>query len=371
VRFAIPELAAVGLYDPTAPDAADRLALLEWLGDHGATIEQMVRAARAGSLTEVATELGRARGPRLTLEEASARAGVPVEQIKSILFAVGLPVVRNDDPVLTEDDARSLSAFAAGEALFGRAAIRRFTQVLGAALARIAEAAIAVSLANLEGPLEQGGASELALAQARFRATETSRPLADAISHLFRAHLEVAGRRLRSVRPDDSLDTARLTVGFVDLVGFTTLSRRIDPRDLARIVDRFEEAAHDVTASHDGRVVKFVGDEVMFVTPAPEAACDIAISLVERFADDASVTPRGGLASGEVLMRGGDYYGPIVNLASRLAELAVPREVLVSDALRAQATGGGFRFEPAGRRMLKGFDAPIPLFAAERDSAGG
>jgi class 3 adenylate cyclase len=369
VRFTITELRAAGLYEPTAPDAADRLALVEWLADHGATIEQMARAARAGSLLAVATELGRASGPRLTLAEAAARTGVPVERIEAILFALGLaldPV----EPTIAEDVAQSLSAFIGGEALFGREAIRRFTHVLGASLARIAEAAIAVSLVNLEGPIERRGAGDLAVAEARFRAGETSRPLADAIGHLFRAHLEVAGRRLRSVRPDDSLDAVPLTVGFVDLVGFTTLSRRMEPRELAAIVDRFEATAHDVTASHDGRVVKFVGDEVMFVTLAPEDACDIALTLVERFTGDAAVTPRGGLASGEILIRGGDYYGPIVNLAARLAELAIPREVLVNQALSAQAAGSRFRFEPAGRRMLRGFDEPVLLFTAERGRAG-
>jgi class 3 adenylate cyclase len=370
VRFAISELTAAGLYDPTAPGAADRLALLEWLGDQGATLERLAHAVRTGTLDVVALELGRARGPRLTLEEASARTGLSVEQIRATLFAVGLPATPGNELTLTEDDTHSLQAFAAGEALFGRAAIRRFTQVVGASLARIAEAAIAVSSVNLEGPLVKSGASELALAQARMRAAETTRPLAAAISHLFRAHLEVAGRRLRSLRPEDSHDTARLTVGFVDLVGFTTLSHRIDVPELARVVDRFEEAAHDVTTSYDGRVIKFVGDEVMFVTPAAEAGCDIAISLIELFVDDPSVTPRGGLAAGEVLVRGGDYYGPVVNLAARLAELAVPQEVLVSDDLRAQAAGGAFRFEPAGRRLLKGFDAPVRLFAAERSPRG-
>ena len=94
--------------------------------------------------------------------------------------------------------------------------------------------------------------------------------------------------------------------------------------------------------------------------------CDAAISLVERFADHAAVTPRGGLAVGPLLMRGGDYYGPIVNLASRMAELAVPKEVLVTDKLVALADGERFRFDPAGKRMLKGFDEPFALFAAVR-----
>jgi adenylate cyclase len=369
VRFSILQLEAAGVYDPAAPDADDRLRLIEWLADHGATIEQMARYARAGALIALATELGRARGPRLGLEEASARVGLSAKQIEDVVFAVGLPLDA-DDPILTEDDARSLAVFVAGEGLFGREAIRRFTQVVGASLARIAEAAVALSFVNLEGPIEQRGGGSVALAEARYRASESSRPLAEAIGHLFRAHLEVAGRRLRRMRRDDAPDSARLTVGFVDLVGFTSLTRQIDTRELGRIVDRFEETAHDVAASHGARIVKFVGDEVMFVTSEAAAACDIAVGLVERFADDVRVTPRGGLATGDVLIRSGDYYGPIVNLASRLAELAIPREVLVTEVLSAEAAGRGFHFEPAGRRVLKGFDAPVRLFAAERGSAG-
>jgi adenylate cyclase len=126
-----------------------------------------------------------------------------------------------------------------------------------------------------------------------------------------------------------------------------------------------------VAALHQGRVIKFIGDEVMFVTPSASAACDIALGLVERFVGNASVTPSGGVAAGDMLVRSGDYYGPVVNLAARMAETAVPRELLVSDAVRAEAAAGGFRFEPAGRRILKGFEEPVRLFAVERSGPAG
>jgi class 3 adenylate cyclase len=58
--------------------------------------------------------------------------------------------------------------------------------------------------------------------------------------------------------------------------------------------------------------------------------------------------------------------GFVVNLASRIADLAVPREVLVTEALVAQAGGERLRFEPAGKRMLKGFDDPVTVYAAAR-----
>jgi class 3 adenylate cyclase len=364
VPIAVAELEAAGLYDPAAPDAADRLVFLRWLVDHGATVPQMVRAARAGSLGDLVPELVRASEAGMTLAEVSARNGMPAERIQAMRFAVGLPPLAPDDPALSVEDARSLAFILRSEELFGRDAVRRFIQVLGASLARMAEAAISVALVNLEGPIRASGGSEVAIAEARLSAMHTVTPLAEAVAQFFKAHMIVAGRRLRRLQPEGSVDLARLTVGFVDLVGFTTLARQVEPRALAGIVERFEETAHDVVGLHDGRVVKFVGDEVMFVAQSAGSACEIALGLVDRFVAGTSVTPRGGIAAGDVLVRGGDYYGPIVNLAARMAEIAVPREVLVTEAVTTQAPG--FRFAPAGRRMLKGFEEPVHLFTAER-----
>src|SRR5207249_10785875 len=137
-----------------------------------------------------------------------------------------------------------------------------------------------------------------------------------------------------------TLDTVRVTIGFVDLVGYSRLTQQLDVRALGTLVERFEALASDIVAARDGRVVKLIGDAVMFVAVDAGAACDIALTLLERFADDPSVTPRGGLASGTVLLRGGDYYGPAVNLASRIAELAVPREILVTAEVAERAGTG-------------------------------
>ena len=165
------------------------------------------------------------------------------------------------------------------------------------------------------------------------------------------------------------MDSVRLTVGFIDLVGFTPLSAHMDTRELGRLFDEFEGLAFDVIAQHDARLVKLIGDAVMFTTLDVDAACDIALTMVEQFADDANpVTPRGALALGDMLVRGGDYYGPIVNLAARAADLAVPYEILVTEPV-ADAVSAEFRFEPAGRRQLKGFTAPVTLASVTRSGS--
>jgi adenylate cyclase len=133
--------------------------------------------------------------------------------------------------------------------------------------------------------------------------------------------------------------------------------------------------------ARDGRLVKLIGDAVMFTAVDAEPAIDIALRLLEAFSERyEQILPRGGIAVGEVLTRGGDYYGPVVNLASRIADQAVPSEILVTNDvyLRVEFAGadpsktlgpgraGQYAFENAGRRTLKGFTDPVKLYSASR-----
>ncbi len=97
---------------------------------------------------------------------------------------------------------------------------------------------------------------------------------------------------------------------------------------------RFEALTHDTIAECGGRLVKTIGDEVMFVSESPAVTAQIAIRLTERTGDDSALPDaRGGLAYGSVIAREGDYYGSVVNLAHRLVEVAYPGTVLTSAEL--------------------------------------
>jgi adenylate cyclase len=357
---------AAGLYDPRAPDAADRLALLDWLVSRGVSLQQMVAAKTATSFPRLAADLAMRPGVRMRLAEVAARAGVPPEFVERVSLASGLPPVAVDEPAFTAGDAEIFAAFRVAAAIFGEPALLHFARVLGSSLARIAEAAVALFVVSVEIPAREAGAPSLTLAQANLRAVECLGVMPQAMEALLRAHLEQASRRQRAVRGPERGDLLALTVGFVDLVGFTPLARQLSAAELGTLVEDFEALANDVTAARDARLVKHLGDAVMFVAAEPRVACDIALTLVEHFADDPVVRPHGGLASGSVLMRSGDYYGPVVNLASRIAELAVPREILVSREVAEHAAGTAFRFEPAGKRMLKGVDEPQAVYAIAR-----
>ena len=144
-------------------------------------------------------------------------------------------------------------------------------------------------------------------------------------------------------------------MGFLDLVGYTALSQELDADELSELVDRFEALTRDTVAELGGRVVKTIGDEVMYVAEDTAQAATIALRLTERTGTD-EVLPlaRAGLACGTVLARDGDYYGPVVNLAHRLVELARPGSVVTSEEVReALAHEPAFEWQRLRSRKIR------------------
>jgi adenylate cyclase len=162
---------------------------------------------------------------------------------------------------------------------------------------------------------------------------------------------------------EDAATTSRdLAIGFVDLVGYTSLSRTLGGRDLARLLSRFEDTVGDVLARHGGRPVKTIGDGVMFAADSAATGCAAALALADAFATAAGLPPvRVGLACGPVLSLYGDYFGEVVNLAARLVALANPGTVVVSESV-VTAAGVELRFDRLPAQALKGFGAPPAVF---------
>lgn len=367
------ELQRRGLYDPAAPNASDRLALLEYLAGLGFSIDAMAEAHRQNRLVHLSANavVGNERA-NMSFKEVCRKAGIPEELALRVWTASGLPPLDRKQARFGDEDVALFVSFLEGAAVFGEKATIEFTRVLGSAMARLADAAVSTFQVELAAPL--GGAGELALAMANYRAAESLTVLPTVMDVLFLRQLEVAIERSEQAREEGAYGAYPLAVGFVDLVGFTPLSRQRSTQELSELIAEFEGRASDLTATHGGRLVKLIGDEAMFVTVELEGACDVALTLVETFGEDSTeITPRGGVAYGDLLSRGGDYYGITVNVAARVAELAVPGEILApADVVPlAKAEGAsGFSFEPAGRRLLKGFDQPMELVAVRRAEPG-
>ena len=139
---------------------------------------------------------------------------------------------------------------------------------------------------------------------------------------------------------NDPAASVECGVGFADLSGFTALTHVLSPAELSTLLNGFSEAVTDVVRADDGRLVKFIGDAVMWVSSTPERLVQTAADLVEDPRTQAAgLQVRAGLSYGEVLAIGGDYFGDAVNLAARLVAAASPGQILAASRRPRCAAG--------------------------------
>ena len=350
---------AEGLYDPQAPGAEDRLALLDYLRARGATIEDL---RDAPDLAALAGELARRRSDaRLTPLQAAERTGVDIEIVERVVRSAGLPTFDRDLPVFREADLAAFPVLIAGVDAFGQEPALEFTRTIGAAVAAIADSAMALFGINVAGRFGERNLGELE----RARVYEAASGLLTGqvpliIDLLFSLHIETAARRSIDARTDDTR-TATFAVGFVDLVASTALNRGLGPADLADAIGGFERDATELVGTRGGRVVKMIGDEVMFVNADPIAACRTALELRSAvMANTRLGSVRGGMAFGDLVLGYGDFYGEQVNLAARLVEVAEPGQILVSAPLGERALASpDFEVCVVDDVVVRGFDESV------------
>jgi class 3 adenylate cyclase len=361
---------AAGLYDPVGDAENGRIELLDWLTGQGFTIAEMQHAFATDALGAMAGDRRMVPGQRMSRAEAIERSGLPPDEFDAYSTAFGFVSIEGapDGEVgYTSAEVESLATVSLLASMFSPEEAKGLVRVIGSSLARIGEAAVSLFLADIESPHVLSGAKEIDLAHAVYDAVGLLDGLSERLDPILRRLMLQAVERTRKT----SIDVTerfqyRYAVGFVDLVGFTAMSSHMGARELSAFMGRFEGEAHDVATGAGARVVKLIGDEVMFVATDAADACRAAVALMEAFNGEyVGVAPRGGMAYGNVVLRGGDYYGSVVNLASRLVDEAVPLELLVTDELAAAAVG--CEFEPAGRRMVKGFEQPVAVRSMRSD----
>jgi class 3 adenylate cyclase len=364
-------LLAAGLYDPAAADAAARLALLDYLLGLGLSIPELVQASIEQRILSVAA-LNRLRpaGERLTLSEVAARAGVDEDTAQRLWRAAGFADARRHERRFSVRDVEVLAVFGELGEFVGPERILQLVRIIGAATASMAEAETAILRSSIEAPLvDSRDYVEIARSYVGI-VTELLPRISAAVDTLHRHHLDSIGRRYSDAgAPPSVTNTVDLAVGFADLAGYTSLSGRLDTDALVAMIDAFESTAFDLVAASGASVVKRMGDAVMFMTPAPGVACDLALELVDATSRDPRLPPlRVGLAFGPVIVRGGDVYGPFVNLASRLCATATPGAIVVSAAIegRLRVLTDRYRFVGPDRLTLAGFAEVVPGYGVER-----
>ncbi len=119
-------------------------------------------------------------------------------------------------------------------------------------------------------------------------------------------------------------------LGFVDLVSFTHRSGELSPHALVDFIQTFEFTCRDVISTHGARVVKMVGDAVLYIADTLEIGITVVNGIVEALrANPYMPDVRASLVWGGVVSRFGDVFGPTVNLASRLCSVAPVNGILV------------------------------------------
>ena len=290
------------------------------------------------------------QNPRYTQAEVAAITGLDDESAK-FWRALGFPDPGPNDRIFSDFDVEMLTLVhqLVELGLIARDEALQMTRVIGSSMARIASAQIDAIENRIDEPTFVDG-TEPAVLRSRFLIPA----MPQILEYTWKRHLQSAARR-RMVRESAASGGYTQSVGFADLVGFTALSQQLTDHELAEIVDRFEATAYDLVGSHGGRVVKMIGDEVMFAVDDPGSGLQLGLALAEAYHDDESLSDvRVGLAHGPVLEREGDLYGPVVNLASRIVSIAYAGSVVADAAVHdALADDDRFRWKSLRTRQLK------------------
>ena len=360
------DFAAEGLLEGAADERARRarLELLRTLEAEGFGLEELRRATREGRLALLPVErVLAAEGARYTQEEIAAETGLDLAFLNEARRAVGAPAVEPGERALTEEDRElALNAAALLRNGLDRERFLELARVMSHAMANVA-----ASFASVWG-------------EALMRPGDTERDLGLRYAESLRALAPLAGPslermlnlRLREVIRQRVVGQAelqsgrlpgaqRVSVGFVDIVGFTELGEHVPPDELGAVVRDFERTVEDA-ARAPVRLVKTIGDAAMLVAPEPGPVVDAVLGLVEASrASEERPLLRGGIACGEALPRAGDWYGRPVNLAARLTELARRGSVVASREVR-DALPYGYSWSPAIRRRVKGVSGEVEIY---------
>jgi adenylate cyclase len=322
------------------------------------TSDEEIDEAEAGDVLDllVADRLFVPAGQRYTEGEVAAKTAMEVGLLRRFWRALGFPDVAPDDPKFTDLDVDALLTLRALMEL-GAADVEsslQLARVIGASMARIADAEMSPAARGITLAAAPGDSVAAADRFAQL-ADRTIPAMGHLLEFVWRRHVQAAIRRIMLLRRSGDAVRPVLAVGFADMVGFTTLSQQLSEEELAAVVGRFEEVARDTVTAGAGRVVKMIGDEAMFVADTVLDAARIGLALAEAYADDELLSDvRVALAVGPVLLQDGDYYGPVVNLASRVVNMAAPGSVLVTDEFHQElGESSEFAFRPLRPRQIK------------------
>lgn len=298
----------------------------------------------------------------LTAAQVAAATGVTVEDLRRLWRALGFP----EDPhavAFTRADADAVSRVSdvvdSGFVDFDMAV--NLTRALGQTMSRLADWEVATLVHRIEELAADDEGSRIATAMQMVE--EVNQPFEELLVYAWRRHLAAATARMEALGAnEEDLHTTQVTVGFADIVGFTQLSNQVDEERIGDLVEIFESRCADVISAKRGRVIKSIGDSVLFVNTEPVPALETAEGIVSVVGRDSRMPDvRLGLATGNVVTRMGDVYGPPVNLASRLTSVARRNRIIIDQRTAELLPRDQFETRALPPRPVRGFGIVEPL----------
>jgi adenylate cyclase len=297
---------------------------------------------------------------KFTRAQVSERAGISIERADRMWHALGFATVPDGEVAFTDDDVEALRLVAALEddGFIEPAVESSLARKLGQTQSRLASWQSAMFLDFL-------GGSKLSADES----IEVARLLLPAMERLqtyvWRRHLAAAAGR--AMAGSEQLARGVRAVGFADIVSYTRLTRRLNEVELGQLIERFEGTAADVVALNGGRVIKSMGDEVLFVADTAAQGAAVALALQDAVTADENLPElRIGLAYGTILIRLGDVYGEVVNLAARLTTECRPGRVLADREFAAALDGHpSYSVHRLRRVAVRGYRHLVP-YAIQR-----
>jgi class 3 adenylate cyclase len=343
--------------DRSDPSAEDRAGVGRYLEEAGVPLADIAATRSLDEISALAwAHIFGISGRRISVCHGDGGTGTRVARLMRALgfsdadVEVGFP----------ESEQDVLQFLSDAETMFGEEQVLHLARVIGSATARIAESLAASMRVNFESPIRDSTSYAEFVRVAAPLVSDGLDRLSHGIDRILRYHLlAVSSRGAYAV--EGSATTVATTVGFADMVGFTARSGTSSTTEIVGVIDDFEGRVTDAVTGRGGRIVKFIGDEVLFVFDEPAKACECALALLDLVADESIPDVRVGMAYGDVVTRYGDYYGPVVNLASRIVGVAPSNDVLVDGRLARSASD--FEFDRLAPQRVKGIAHEVELFS--------
>jgi adenylate cyclase len=348
-----------------------RLALLRELADSGVQLEELKQAVEEDRLALLPVERVFDPGEEhYTAAELAEAAGLEHDFMLKLIQALGGPIPQEEDRIYGEGDlAAAKRAKLFLDAGLPQQGVLETSRQIGISMANLADAN-----RDMVGEVfTEPGIDERELAMRYAAAAKTMTPLlGETLLHAYRIHLREAIRQ--AVVTEAELAEGRLswaddvTIAFADLVGFTRLGEILEIEQIGDLTGNLFELASEA-ARPPVRLVKMIGDAAMFASRETEPVLDSVLTLVDSAGTKQLPPLRAGIARGQALGRGGDWYGRPVNLAARITNFARPDSVVADQAVKdalGSADGDGFDFSFAGKRRFKGISGETAVHRVHR-----